>query len=314
MLKNSISDNIKKTPENVKQILKDNVLKELYLKYLPQDVSLSTITIIYNLDTDQKDMIDVKNIALYMDLSSDNIISVSHGRNLDALTNRSIDPIKKHPKKKKKQKKVFYNQVTIRVKILSKKKPVNVKIFSNGAIQMTGCKTIEDGLNALEKIFKEFKKVKAIIDYKNNKIVEKPFIKVPELASLMYIKNIKIAMINSGFKIKFKIDRNQLYNLLLDKKYECSFDPNVHACVNVKYDHSDKKIAIFIFEKGSIIITGAKNCKQIRDAYNFINELLYKNYSTIVKNDIMPTSIMKYVEEHDELNNKSKSFSRLIKN
>ena len=37
----------------------------------------------------------------------------------------------------------------IPVKNKDKKRPVNLKIFSNGAIQMTGCKSVENGIEAI---------------------------------------------------------------------------------------------------------------------------------------------------------------------
>jgi hypothetical protein len=49
-------------------------------------------------------------------------------------------------------------------------------------------------------------------------------------------------MINSGFKLPFKIDRGKLYNLLLSENYDCFFDPGKHAAVNVKHVHPDKTI------------------------------------------------------------------------
>jgi len=43
------------------------------------------------------------------------------------------------------------------------------------------------------------------------------------------------------------------------------------------------KEAALIFESGAIIITGAKNCLQIKCAYEFINTYLFSNYNKITQ-------------------------------
>ena len=178
-----------------------------------------------------------------------------------------------------------------------KKKPVNIKLFSNGSIQMTGCRTLDNAVETLLTVFIELKKIKAVINYKIMKVEEKPFATNLDIIDIKNINELKIAMINSGFKIPFKIDRVKLYNLLLSETYECLFDPVKHACVNIKYEHPDKTISIFVFEKGSIIITGARNCIQILDAYNFINKYLLKNHNHIKKNDILTNyNIINYID------------------
>jgi len=63
----------------------------------------------------------------------------------------------------------------------------------------------------------------------------------------------------------------KLYNKLISQKYECKYDPNNHASVDIKYVINDEKsISIFVFESGAINITGANDCTQVVDAYNFI--------------------------------------------
>ena len=67
----------------------------------------------------------------------------------------------------------------------------------------------------------------------------------------------------------------------IPQKYiDCTYDPIRHACVNIKLNHPTKTITIFVFESGSIIILG-KTCRQVRDAYNFINVFLLSNYFNV---------------------------------
>jgi TATA-box binding protein (TBP) (component of TFIID and TFIIIB) len=233
----------------------------------------------------------VSNIGKYIDLSKNGIVSISYGRNDDPCTNRSLFP-KKRQKKKKKAKRVFYNQVSLAIMVESKKdKPVNIKLFTNGSIQMTGCKSIDNVIDVITKIFDELKTVKAIIDKQTMTIIDKPFINDPKKLFLNLVDNIKIGMINSNFRYPNKIDRLKLYNLLLSESIECKYDPSNHACVNIKHHCVDKTISIFVFEKGPIVITGAKNCEHILAGYNFINKYLLNNHKKIVKSNVNISNI-----------------------
>lgn len=263
------------------------LINELNIEKLPSDVTISTMTIICKLNT----TFNCENIARYINLDLNKILAVSYGDFTDSQTNRKLIQKKRTTSKPKKQKKIFYNQVSMYVKVNAKnKKPVNIKIFSNGSIQMTGCKTIENAMETLTKVFEELKEEKAIIDYNIMEVVDKPFCDNLKIIETKNIINYKIAMINSGFTIPFVMDRLKLYNLLLSDNYECVYDSNKHACVNVKYEHEEKLISIFVFEKGSILITGAQNCTQIYDAYIFINNYLLQRYDLIKKNDELTNS------------------------
>lgn len=248
------------------------------LDSLPKDLRISTITITCFLDT----IFYVENIGRYIDLNYDGIISRSYGNIF-----KSIAPQKK-TKKRKKKKKTFYNQATVKIKTEYKVKPINVKLFKNGSIQMTGCKSINDCISGLQTLCRELKKMKAIVDPNTmNKIILKPFISNIENISIDKVKNIKIRMINSNFNIGFKVNRSSLYEVLLNQNIDCIFEPCVHACVNIKYVFKNlETISIFVFESGSIIITGAKNREHIIKAYEFITNKLFENYQVIIKNDL----------------------------
>lgn len=268
--------------EQSKNILRNKITDALIIQKLPNDVCISTMTVCCDINIE----FNVSNIARYIDLNKDSIINISYGRNDDPTTNRSLIPRKKS-KKKKKGKRVFYNQVSMAVMIKSKKeKPINIKLFTNGSIQMTGCKSIENVIDVLDKTFDELKVVKALIDIKQMKIIDKPFINDPSKLYLEFVNNIIIGMINSNFKYPNKIDRLKLYNLLNSENIQSKYDPSNHACVNIKYHCVDKTISIFVFEKGPIVITGAKNCEHVLAGYNFINKYLLTNHFKIAKSTI----------------------------
>jgi hypothetical protein len=65
-----------------------------------------------------------------------------------------------------------------------------------------------------------------------------------------------------------QIDRAKLFNLLLKKKKKSSFEPCIRACVIVKHvplenNVEEKEISIFVFQKGNIIITGARTRRKV---------------------------------------------------
>ena len=277
-----------------KELLCNKLKNDMQKHLLPEDVTVNTITIVCNLDIN----FYVANIAKYIDMSLGTIKKVSHGRTGDNLTNRNLE-LKKRIKSSNKNKKVFFNQVSLCVVVPSKKnKPVNMKLFSNGSIQMTGCKIIENAIEAIEVVFQELHKVKAIVDSKTLKIVEKPFCDKPQNLKLSCINNISVAMIVSKFMFPVKINRENLFKLFQKDKLECSFEPELHASVDLKYLSGDKKISVFIFEKGSIVITGARNCQQITDAYNFVNNYLLTNHIAISRKNITQVDIEKYLDNN----------------
>ena len=65
--------------------------------------------------------------------------------------------------------------------------------------------------------------------------------------SMYNIYMFAIRMINTNFNIGFQINREKLYQLLIENGFDVSFDPIVHACVNIKYTIS----IIILYKIGS---------------------------------------------------------------
>ena len=110
---------------------------------------------------------------------------------------------------------------------------------------MSGCKKIESINIALNKLIDRLKVVKAKIE--NKTIVEKKFV---ENLDKLSVYDFKIDMINSGFELQYQVNRENLYNKLLDNKIDCKFEPSIHAGVNIKFlpKGNEKKVSIFVFE------------------------------------------------------------------
>jgi TATA-box binding protein (TBP) (component of TFIID and TFIIIB) len=178
--------------------------------------------------------------------------------------------------------KTFNNQLTMKLKI-AEDKFVSVKIFLNGSIQIAGSKSIEQINKSIECLIKILKK-RYFVESLNEEI---HLVESYNFA----IKDFKINMINSNFYVNYKINIENLYPLITKKGVKARFEPLSHRCVNIKFvpdtnKETDKPISIFVFESGSIIITGARNGNNIKAAYEFITNVLDENSLTVKRKDI----------------------------
>jgi len=236
--------------------------KEYDFKNLPEELSISTMTIVCHTNIE----FNVKNIGEQLELDK-TIPTIKYN------TNERTILIEKMKKKVKNSKRNFYNQVSISVQVDNDKK-INIKLFINGSIQITGCKKLDNMLIGLTKLFKKIHNLKYVNDL--------------DKLTMNNIYDIKIVMINSNFDVGFTIDRDKLFYLIKNKtNYICMYDANYHACVDIKYEMEDKIISIFVFESGSVVITGSRNCLHVINAFEFIYEFLIENYQNIIKNKII---------------------------
>ncbi len=280
---------------------------KLELLNLPYDLEISTTTITCHLDV----VFNVENIGLYFNDFDDVIIGKRYGnRIVNNLIN--VKKLKIGKKKKRREKKNFYNQVSLifrsatlmgldpeNLDLKEKFKTVNVKLFINGSIQMTGCKHLENIKRSLEILFEKFKIKKAILN-KELKFELKPFVDDVTKLDINKVTNFKIVMINTNFNILFQINREKLHQLLKELGFDVTFDPIIHACVNIKYhipNSINKTISIFVFESGSITIAGSNSCQQVLETYNFINKFILTNYSKLLTKNITPQLIVELIKK-----------------
>ena len=256
------------------------------LNNLPDGVSISTMCGKCKINT----TLNLPNIIKYLQLNYNDILTVKV--NKDKI--RTLIPIKEKKrttKKSIKKNSPFYNQVTVVIRIfegdyknLEDEKKINLKLFKNGSIQISGLKNIEYTNRALNKLIFRLSELKAILT--DNVIQEISFIEDKNIS----ITDFSIYMINSNYKVNIQIDRANLFKLLLKKKIKASYEKCIRACVIVKFtpvtfNEEEKEISIFIFEKGNIIITGARNINHIIESYNYINNILLTHTSEIIKKD-----------------------------
>jgi hypothetical protein len=274
-----------------KEIINNELIdiNKLEINNLPQGVKVATMCCSCFLGT----KLNLDNIEKYMLLNNDDILMVK--RNKDSI--RTLIELKKQSKRnnltvKKKLNTVnnFYNSITLIVRVtngpsenLNLEPKINVKLFKNGSMQMSGCKNINNVNIVLKKILTRLKEIKGKLE--NDKITEINFI---EEVDKLGIYNFKIDMIYCNYKISIQIDREKLHDLLKKKKVKCIYEPCSRACVIIKYTPNvdnleNKETSIFIFKKGNIIITGARSRTQVIEAYNYINNILVTHSDEITK-------------------------------
>lgn len=254
---------------------------------LPSGVSVSTMCCSAKIGSEIK----IDKIMNFLQLNSDDILTVkmNDSKIRTLLTTKPKNKRKKVGAKKTKTQK-FYNQITVVVRIgygnyedINNEKCINVKLFKNGSIQMSGCKRIEEVNTVINKLVYRLKEIKGRRTTEG--IEHICFLEDPNKIN---INDFKIDMINSNYQVNLMIDRSKFYKLLLKKKIEASFEPCIRACVIIKYcppvdNPEEKSISIFVFQKGNIIITGAKSKNQVNSSYNYLNEILIEHADEISK-------------------------------
>jgi hypothetical protein len=210
----------------------------------------------------------------------------------DELTNR------------KKSKNIFFNQSPLVVRRqcgVSAGQPVykevNIKLFKNGGVQMTGIPTDAFAKETFEWL------VKALSEFSSPILEGKP---EPHRYS--------IQLINSDYSVNGSINREKLHELLVNEyNLFSSFESTIYQGCDTKYYYNEaapkgategvcpcgdticsgsgdgteigkcKEITISPFHTGSIIITGARRFIQIDTAYKFMNSILRKHCTELIK-------------------------------
>lgn len=264
-------------------------VNDFKIKNLSDGIKISTISASCHLGTE----LNLENLFRHASLKPEDILVVKrNNQNLRSII--EIKQTKRRSKTEQEKKKTtsFQNSLTVVIRKehskvseeeLNKAGKVNLKLFNNGAVQMTGCKDL-DGVNiVLNKLVMILKKGKTI---KKDGVIKK--IKYVDEPEKLKVVGFKLDMINCNYQVRVTINREKLNNLLIRKKIKSSYEPCIRACVIIKFvpeeaNEVKKEISIFVFEQGNIIITGAKNQKQIEQGVKFINNILITHLDDVQK-------------------------------
>ena len=287
-----IKDNIKELQfgnfkENLKKLLNNNFI------FFPSKIRVSTMTICcyFNININTKNIFDN---FISPELNHDNIID-------NIITGIKIKGnIKGYFPKKQDSNKVFFNSITLN--IIQLKKSINLKIFNNGKIQMTGVISKEHSLLAVDSIKNLLNSNKELYISESDKEID--------------ITDFKTVLINSDYDCGFEIQRENLLLILINiYGLSVNYEPENYPGVKVAFFWNDiysdnvtglckcdkkcigkgtgksvnecKKITIAIFQSGKIIITGGNDLTQIKFVYEFINQILNDHLFEIKKKHLI---------------------------
>ena len=208
----------------------------------------------------------------------------------------------------KPRKTFFFNQATIVIRReiapLSWKE-INIKLFRNGGVQMTGVRSEEMSWDAIRWLVAH---------------IQETCLAAPVFEGDVNIHKMQTQLVNTDFSIGAKIRREILYKILSERYHlTVSYEPSIYQGVKTKYfynamrpancppglcpceklckgtgDGSElgkcKKITISPFQTGQIIITGARTMMQINEAYEFMKSVFQTNAVDVLrKTYICPT-------------------------
>ena len=184
-------------------------------------------------------------------------------------------------------KSAFYNCFVLTMRLLNENifKEFHIKIFNTGKIEIPGIQND----NIVYKILENLKKL---------------FNSISDIDINYNINNIENVLINSNFNCGFYINRELLFNILRnDYNINACYDPcsypgiqciyyfdNEKNCIikeainfkNIKYNQNITKVSYMLFRTGSILIVGKCTETILNYVYNYIKNILIKEYSKIV--------------------------------
>ena len=229
----------------------------------------------------------VKPILIPIWLPAEGILKFEHKKQVMGSSFKDIFTNRKSTAKS------FFNQSTIIVRKWVNNtywKQVNIKLFGNGGIQMTGVMSEEFARETIEWLLEVIKM-----------LPQSPF------AALPAIERLSTQLINTDYKIDKFINQESLHQILITEYNLFSMlEKTIYQGINTKFfyntnnttgvccctdfckgqgsgegDGQCKRITISIFRTGRIIVTGARRLQQITVAYDFLNSVFDQHHDEI---------------------------------
>jgi TATA-box binding protein (TBP) (component of TFIID and TFIIIB) len=267
-----------------------------YVKPTPLRISTKVITANMGTTMNAKELFqNIQQILIPLWWPGEGVLKMEHEKSVigyasrDAFSKRGVSD------------KTFFNQSTIVVRKATNPdqtqfKEVNVKLFGNGGIQMTGIPAEEFAKETLVWLLNTLATVRGSV-----------FATKPEL------QKFKVQLINSDYQVAHPINRTALHTIL-SRTYGLfsTFESTIYQGVNTKYYYNDqhpdkerpgiclcskrcrgqgtgsgpgecKRITMSVFQTGKIIITGGRYLFQLEEAYDFLNTVLQTHAHSVLK-------------------------------
>lgn len=213
--------------------------------------------------------------------------------------------------KKKTIKKKFNNQFTMIIRTRPECN-ANLKLFSNGGVSMTGCKSVNDGVMALGILCHEIKKAKLAptdlkekLGYRNFRI---SMMNADFVSNINLIERYKLTEIlkndyglyvdfeptrYAGIKLVYMYNKNntsEQRNGVCHCKTSCEYNTKTYKYKMIdgekcNYDGNKAclRVMVAIFRTGNVIITGSRNDQQLNEVYDNVINWLKESYNKIVR-------------------------------
>lgn len=251
-----------------------------YLKFdpnFPEDIKITTSTLIITYPIE----FNIKNIADNIILSNNFIVSIKYGNSTSyyrTIKNNITKKVytKNKVKTKERKRKNFYNHVSLEIENKKENIKINIKIFQNKSLQITGLKKISWLFWALYNIFN-------FMSFKSNDII---FGTPIENLHLDKMEKFYIVMMNCIFNVNFNINLIKLYYTIKDD-YDVQFDSGKHCALNINYKYKLLNdifcdVSVIIYNNGKILMSAKENYEVVVQCYKDISLLLLNNYDKIV--------------------------------
>jgi hypothetical protein len=279
--------NNKEFDENFDNIFKEktNYYKNIFIKKF-NELEISTITCRFNFI----EYIDINFLYNRFEINQ-NFTYITIGNN-KIRGYKKIKKIKyekdisiKNDKRKKNKGCSFSNQLIIGYKCSNKNhehnNPISIKIFNNGLIQMTGCKSEMEIMNIYTSLYNNILSINNIFILNNNEY------KYEFYKNIIEPKNIKIKydMIISQIKFNFNLNQFYMHNFITNNKIniESIYYPEISTCYKIKLNelnNNDYLPTCSVFNNSiNIISTSIENSINI---YNYLKKFINDNFINII--------------------------------
>lgn len=199
--------------------------RNLSMRIKPKNCSVSTMTISGKLDSP----VDIDSIVQTMQTSVD-----FYGLSMADANDSPAKRAKAAPSK------AFFNQLTV------KSDSTSIKIFSNGAVHVTGARNLVHFLDIIDRV-------------------------CTALGSLMttqpLLESASISMINATFGARRLLPLQIMRQAFENAGHAASYDPETYPGINAKILVSEKVVTVLVFTTGNVIISGAKTPEHVSDVY-----------------------------------------------
>jgi hypothetical protein len=203
---------------------------------------------------------------------------------------------------------VFSNQITFVIRPSELRRPINIKLFNNSRMTMTGVLRDEDGSTA--------------VDILRREMMTRPDVFTELDRRELLMNYYSIYMIVADFRTHFPVNREKIRDIITAEPYNlfCIFDPDTNysgaklcyywnaanesrdgqchcrredglSCIEYEELHPKKRfdgfngcrcITIAVFQSGCILIQGACSNEQVIDAYNFFKEFMRNHWRELI--------------------------------